>query len=53
MINGSKELKNKYSIDKADVKEIADTIAQNLKAELKSKISLKNVKVRFSLFVFS
>ena len=45
MISGSKELRQKYDMKKADVKEIADTVARRLKVELENKMSRTMIKV--------
>jgi hypothetical protein len=46
IINGSKELKQKYSMKKDDVKEIADIMARYLKGQLQNKMSRQMIKVR-------
>ena len=51
MISGSKELKHKYDMKKADVKEIADTVARRLKVELENKMSRTMIKVYPIVFV--
>jgi len=47
MINGSHELKQKYSMKKDQVKGIADAVARTLETELKKIMSRNMIKVSF------
>jgi|SRR5437667_9078678 len=51
MISGSKELKNKWSMPKADMKSVAEKLAATLNAELRHKLR-KSVKMVCNIDIY-